>query len=168
MRHPDNSFRTSNGTIHARCKIIAKNDGANARNAPPEDAGGLEQEVVLAKGAKVMITRNLWQTKGYSSYCLSLLSYPHLSLGLVNGTMGTVVDVVWLPGFSRSDLPLAVLIERPTYTGPTLWNSDTGSPIVPIPVVKNSFELGGNHCSRTQVPLRLAWAVPVHKSQGLI
>ena len=47
-------------------RILAKSEGTNAKNAPPEDAGGLEQEVVLAKGAKVMITRNLWQTKGYS------------------------------------------------------------------------------------------------------
>ncbi len=45
--------------------IYHKHDGVNAKNVQPEDAGGLEPAVVLAKGAKVMVTRNLWQAKGY-------------------------------------------------------------------------------------------------------
>ncbi|KAJ6481607.1 hypothetical protein DFH09DRAFT_950523, partial [Mycena vulgaris] len=39
--------------------------------------------------------------------------------------------------------------------------------IIPIPPVKSTFEHGGKNMSRAQVPLRLAWAVTVHKSQGL-
>ncbi|KAJ7067741.1 hypothetical protein B0H15DRAFT_794083, partial [Mycena belliarum] len=38
---------------------------------------------------------------------------------------------------------------------------------VPIPPVKSNFDCGGKRMSRTQIPLRLAWAVTVHKSQGL-
>jgi hypothetical protein len=39
--------------------------------------------------------------------------------------------------------------------------------IVPITPLKTSFEINGKVMSRTQLPLRLAWAVTVHKSQGL-
>ncbi|KAJ6512812.1 hypothetical protein C8R45DRAFT_812587, partial [Mycena sanguinolenta] len=115
----------------------------------------------LAKGARVMITRNLWEDKA-----------------LVNATVGTVEDVIWAPGLSRCDLPLAVLVSCPTYTGPTRWHTEPrpnfpdGVPIVPIPPIKNSFEHGSSSPPRLVLsaspgPLRLAWAVTAHKSQGL-
>jgi ATP-dependent DNA helicase PIF1 len=53
-------------------RIQAKNEGRNAKSAESEDAGGLENDVVLARGAKVMVTRNLWQTKGH--YALTSIS----------------------------------------------------------------------------------------------
>jgi hypothetical protein len=37
---------------------------AEARKASEEDADGLEKVVLLAEGAKVMITRNIWTSKG--------------------------------------------------------------------------------------------------------
>ncbi|KZV72643.1 hypothetical protein PENSPDRAFT_348870 [Peniophora sp. CONT] len=121
-----------------------------------EDANGLDSEVLLACGARVMVTRNLWQQKG-----------------LVNGALGTVEDVVWLEGAQRSDLPLAVLVSIPEYTGPTLWRTaprdgyPTGIPIVPITAVRVDFRHASQSCWRTQLPLSLSWAVTVHKSQGL-
>ncbi len=93
--------------------------------------------------------------------------------GLVNGATGLVEDVVWAEGSERSEIPLAVLVSCPTYSGPTLWRTEPrpgfpeGIPIVPITAIKTTFEGKGRTLGRTQLPLRLAWAVTVHKSQGL-
>jgi DNA replication protein DnaC len=45
-----------------RCK--AKHNHSEAKKASDDDADGLEKEILLAEGAKVMLTRNLWTAKG--------------------------------------------------------------------------------------------------------
>ena len=45
-----------------KCK--AKHNGSTARKASEEDADGLEKEIFLAEEAHVMLTRNIWTTKG--------------------------------------------------------------------------------------------------------
>ena len=44
------------------CK--AKHNHKEAQKAKSDDADGLENEVLLAEGAKVMLTCNLWTSKG--------------------------------------------------------------------------------------------------------
>jgi ATP-dependent exoDNAse (exonuclease V) alpha subunit len=108
-------------------RITARHDGGQAAaKAPPDEAGGLATHAFLAKGIKVMITRNIWQTEGALSY-----AFPHSS----------VIQ-------NRVDFP-------------------NGIPIVPITPLKTTFEIDGKPMTRTQLLLRLAWAVTVHKSQGL-
>lgn len=53
---------SANPVLH--CK--AKHNCAKAKNAKADDAEGLEKVILLAEGAKVMLTCNLWTSKGYS------------------------------------------------------------------------------------------------------
>ena len=73
----------------------------------------------------------------------------------MNGSMGTVRDIVWNEGQDPiKDMPTAIMVEVDDYDGPKL------------PVTRR-FEYKKRDCSRTNFPLRLAYAMTVHKAQGL-
>ena len=59
-------------------------------------------------------------------------------------------------------LPVAVMVRFDHYTGPTMHDGT-----VPITPVRRNWSSSGGQCSRLQLPLKLAWAVTIHKSQGL-
>ena len=124
--------------------IKAVHTGPNAGKVSADDAGGLEAVVCLAKSARVMLTSNLW-----------------VDVGLVNGAMGTVQAICYRTG-GPPDLPIAVMIHFDSYSGPTFPDGT-----VPITPLRRCWSSSGGQCSRLQLPLKLAWAVTIHKSQGL-
>ena len=125
--------------------IKAVHTRANASKASPDDAGGLHPVVCLAKGARVMLSSNLW-----------------VEMGLVNGAMGTVQAICYNQSEAPPNLPVAVTVLFDNYSGPTLLDGT-----VPIMPLRRSWSSAGIHCSCLQLPLKLAWAVTIHKAQGL-
>lgn len=91
-----------------------------------------------------MLTSNLW-----------------VDVGLVNGAMGTVQAICYMTG-GPPDLPIAVMVRFDNYSGPTFPDNT-----VPITPLRRCWSSSGGQCSRLQLPLKLAWAITIHKSQGL-
>ena len=110
-----------------------------------EDAGGLENVVCIAQGARVMLTSNLW-----------------VQAGLVNGAVGTVAAICYKSDQHPPCLPVAVTVRFDSYAGPTLPDGS-----VPITPLRRTWLSTDKQCSHLQLPLKLAWAVTIHKSQGM-
>ena len=125
--------------------IKAFNSGADTCKASADDAGGLEPIVCIAHAARVMLTANLW-----------------VEVGLVNGAIGTVVAICYMDGQNPPQLPVAVTVKFDNYTGPTLPDGT-----VPITPLRRSWFSTSQQCSRLQLPLKLAWAITIHKAQGM-
>ena len=100
--------------------------------------------MLLAKSALVMLTSNLW-----------------VEVGLVNGAMGTIRSICY-ENRGPPDLPVAVMVRFDHYSGPTLHDGT-----VPITPLCHTWFSSGAQCSCLLLPLKLAWAVTIHKSQGL-
>jgi ATP-dependent DNA helicase PIF1 len=96
-----------------------------------------------------MLTTNIWT-----------------EIGLVNGSIGTISDFQWNQGFDlATSLPSFLIVQFDTYSGPLFEGLPRG--LVPIFPVSRAFKLKGVSCTRIQYPLRLAYVITVHKSQGL-
>jgi ATP-dependent DNA helicase PIF1 len=137
-------------------RISAKHEGSGAAAATSDEAENLSHTLCICKGARVMLTKNLWAENG-----------------LVNGSMGTVRDVFWMEGAnSTTDQPYGIMVEFDGYTGPT-WSPVPDAPgqaisrWVPIFAATAKFNFKGVDCTRTMFPLRLCYAITVHKSQGM-
>ena len=125
--------------------IKAVHTGPGAGSAAVDDAGGLEPVVCIAHGARIMLSANLW-----------------VEVGLVNGALGTVVAICYEDNHGPPDLPVAVMVRFDSYAGPTL--SDGTVPIAPL---HRTWFTTTKECSRLQLPLKLSWAVTIHKAQGM-
>ena len=128
-------------------RISAIHSGRNARAAKSDDAGGLDSEIFLARGAAVMLTSNLWQ-----------------EVGLCNGASGVVKDFIFHTDRPPPCLPIAALVKFPKYKGPAFLEDNPQT--VPIPPHLFEWESEGQRLSRQQLPLRLRYAMTIHKSQG--
>ena len=133
-----------------RCR--AKHNHTEAKSAKSDDADGLEKEVLLAEGAKVMLTHNLWTSKG-----------------LVNGAQGVVKKIWFNQGSnSPSHLPAVVFFEFVGYSGPETpaWEGINPSWVPIVPAVARGETKAGKALTHTQLPLMMAWGITIHKKSG--
>lgn len=127
--------------VAAAVAIIAATDVGPTRTAFTDDVP--PRHLLLKEGARVMLRRNL--------------SVQH---GLVNGALGTVVNIVYEPGRRPpNDTPFCILVQFDTYSGPSC-DPRHGDRVVPIFPVRTQ---GAGGAARVQFPLTLAWAMTVHK-----
>ena len=79
---------------------------------------GLEPSLLMSKGAFAMLTMNIWP-----------------AVGLCNGSMGKIVDVIYHPSHQPPGLPIAVTVQFDDYIGPSISNEILSLvPIVPVTV----------------------------------
>lgn len=137
----------------------AVNVGPKAVETEASNAGNLHNKLLLVIGARVMLLDNVWT-----------------AVGLVNGAVGTVVDLGWAPDAQprkdKPDVPFVVMIRFDHYSGPDVLSGVVDAPdgvdltrVVPIFRANRDFMRGVAECSRTQFPLTIAYAIAVHKSQ---
>ena len=123
--------------------------GSEARKSDSDVAKGLEPYLLLARGSRVMLRTNLWT-----------------EAGLVNGSVGTIQEIVFEENKGPPSLPIAIMVEFDNYSGPAILTKDDKR-LVPISPVRHTWEVKKGTCSRLQIPVCLAWSITVHKSQGL-
>ena len=127
-----------------RIFIVSQNEPDSVVSLDSSGAGGLPSNLVLCRGMRVMLTANL---------CLSQ--------GLTNGTMGTVVAIIFI---SAEDPFPTVLVQFDGFTGVSCLPDQPG--IYPVGVITRSWVVRHKTQSRTMLPLQPGYALSIHKSQG--
>ena len=116
---------------------------------------GLPKRLEVATGAPVLLMHNA--------------AVEH---GLMNGSQGTVVDIVYFDGCHPNHdvvanrMPMAIVVDFPGYTGPPFFSEPSRRTWVPV--LPRTMESEKNaSVTRTQFPLCLAWALTPWKAQGM-
>jgi hypothetical protein len=132
--------------------LRASHRGHGAEGGSTEEAGNLAKHLHVSINSRIMLGENIWADHA-----------------LFNGAVGIIRDIVWDVGAdSEKDPPLALLVAFDGYDGPELLRDpETNAKLVPIFRSSRDWVHGSVTCVRTQFPVTLAYAITVHKSQGI-
>ena len=138
----------------ARCKHRIETRHRGGKNHLGKGDAILSPAVYLCRGSMVMLLTNI-----------------SVSEKLYNGSIGTVVDIVYelcdTPSSDETALPLFVVVDFPGFqikTGKQPWHPQhpTWIPIIPAIALCQK-----RCCSQTQIPLIVCKSLTVHKAQGM-
>lgn len=139
-----------NSWVSLFVRINARHSSDLARKAPADEMSGLQPVLFLAIGSHEMLTMNLWT-----------------DIGLCNDATGIVEEFIYSNFVQPPDFPVAVIVKFDDYASPSIsHNKSACVPICPITASTYSFTNDSVH-ERQQRPLKLAWAMTIHKRQGL-
>ena len=129
-------------------QITCENSNLKGKSGKASDFGGLANYIHLSTGCNITLTLNTWNKKG-----------------LVNGSFGTVKDIIYPDStLIKGTIPETIIIHFPKYTGPQFFNDEARKNWIPLNP-RNMYSQALNF-TRTQYPLRLAYAITMHKLQG--
>ena len=134
------------GTPIAGIKSI--NSSSETAKANSSVAQGLLSQMIIAKNAHVMLISNLWT-----------------EAGLTNGATGEIKYIIYEKGKQPPSLPSMIILQVPQYTGPSYLNHI--SHCIPMTPVTRTWYMDGKTCSRTMLAIAPAYAITIHKSQGM-
>lgn len=128
-------------------EIHAIHSSEQSKKISAEEMFNLQPRLLIATSAHIMLTMNLWP-----------------STGLCNGSTGTVVNIIYETNHQSPLLAIAVVVKFNKYPGPSITNMPH---CVPIPPIIATVNIENPVHERQQLPLTLAWAFTIHKSQGM-
>ncbi|KAK3917000.1 ATP-dependent DNA helicase [Frankliniella fusca] len=126
-------------------RINAKNNSNVVFKSCDTYANGLVNVLYLAINARVMLRKNI-----------------NVNIGLVNGALGYITDILYDKSEEPPSLPRFVVVKFDNVTG---FDYLEGG--IPLQSIHSSWHVNGISCTRVQYPLSLSWACTVHKSQSI-
>lgn len=135
--HPEIKLVAKDSLDCSKCMITKARACLQKYEDDASMTAGLEETIIIKEGAKVMLRRNI-----------------DVSLGLVNGSIGVVQKVRWDPEDQTKPKQLVVK-----------FANNLIHELLPI---KSKFEIIPRaYVYREQFPICVAYALTIHKSQGL-
>ena len=128
-------------------EIHAKHSSQQSKKISAEEMFNLQPRLLIATGACLMLTMNLWP-----------------STGLCNGSTRTVVNIIYETNHQPPLLPISVVVKFDKYSSSSMTNMPH---CVPIPPITATVNIENTVHERQQLLLTLAWAFKIHKSQRM-
>ena len=148
-------LKLQQGVTKRKIVRITAENSTGARSYGYEHARRLANELFLCVDAKVMLFHNLKQDSN-----------------LVNGSVGYVKEIVYEEGKLPPSLPSYVIVDfGEFYTGRRFFEDTETERKGWVPIKPTTVEWYGPNSkttyTRKQLPLKLAWAITIHKCQGI-